>query len=218
MISSVRKAIRADQLSGLNCRQRGERGSVLTEFVLVAPVMLLIAGSALRFYQELQAKEIGITFVREVATLAYNRCIDKTSTSVRINPSTNQEQVTGNPTETLNQIGECINEQVLPNFIKSWDSAKPIASGSAPITITVEAYRCDIENINPTTTKCVNIGKVICTSPGSGCEPPVPNDTTAELSPLRNRKIIAKVEFTMTPLAIFIPSVSSKKITYEATV
>ncbi|MEY4701206.1 MAG: hypothetical protein RL326_1393 [Pseudomonadota bacterium] len=218
MISIVRKPVREGQVSRLNRRQRGERGSVLTEFVMVAPVMLLIAGSALRFYQELQAKEIGITFAREVATLAYNRCIDKTSTTVIVNAAGN-EQVTGNPDETLKQIEACINGQVLPNFIQSWESAKPIASGASTIKITVEAYRCDIEQISPTT--CNMEGKVICErQSGDAITPCGKNITNASgnLSALRNRKIIAKIEFTMTPLAIFVPSISSTQVTYEATV
>jgi hypothetical protein len=187
---------------------------------MVAPVMLLIAGSALRFYQELQAQEIGMVFVREMATLAYNRCIDKTHTTVQVNSTTNQEEVKGKALETLNQIGTCINDEVLGIFNESWKTAKPTSAGTEPLTITVEAYRCDIEEISPTT--CNKKGKVICTrTSGSSprpCDEPVLNDTTATLSALRNRKVVARIEFTMSPLATFIPSIESRKVTYEATV
>jgi hypothetical protein len=186
---------------------------------MVAPVMLLIAGSALRFYQELQAQEIGMVFVREIATLAYNRCIDKTHTTVQVNSTTNQEEVKGKALETLDQIGTCINDEVLGTFIKSWDSAKPTSTGTDPLTITVEAYRCDIEEISPTT--CVMEGKVTCTRESEGakkpCEPAI-KPATGNLSALRNRKVVARIEFTMSPLATFIPSIESRKVTYEATV
>jgi len=226
MISIVRKPVREGQVSRLNRRQRGERGSVLTEFVLVAPVMLLIAGSALRFYQELQAQEIGITFAREVATLAYNRCIDKTSTTVTLNPRTNEEQVTGKETESLGRIGDCIKTQVIGNFTTSWSIAKPIASASDPLEITVEAYRCDIETIspNPEAASCGKIGKITCTGrsgsqPSSACGEPIADEAQKPfLSPLRNRKVVAKIKFTISPLATFIPSINSRSVTYEATV
>ncbi len=215
MIATFHKASKGRRVSLRSRLQRDERGSVLTEFVMVAPVMLLIAGSALRFYQELQAQEIGITFAREVATLAYNRCIDKTHTTVQVNSTTNQEEVRGEAGETLVQIGTCINDEVLGIFNESWETAKPTSAGTEPLTITVEAYRCDIEQISPTT--CNKKGKVTCTSSPSGCTTAL-DDKTATLSALRNRKVIARIEFTMSPLATFIPSIESRKVTYEATV
>jgi hypothetical protein len=191
-----------------------ERGSVLAEFVMVAPVMLLLAGSALRFYQELQAQQIGLTLAREVASLAYSRCIDKTHTTIG-QDSNGQEQVTGDAQETLNQIGVCVNEEVIDQFKTNWDSVKPSAAGPGAVNINVKAYRCNIEQIS--STSCAQKGEVICNSSSDTCQ----TNTDASfptLTALRNRMIVATIKFDMAPLALFIPSISPRTVTYEATI
>lgn len=202
----------------LNPSKSSERGSVLAEFVMVAPVMLLIAGSALRFYQELQAQQIGLTFAREVATLAYSRCIDKTHTTIGLD-SSGQEQVTGDPTKTLNQIGECVRGEVIEEFSKNWDNVKPVAADSTGVIITVKAYRCDIDKLSTTT--CDNKGEVLCTSSAgstASCGEPRPNASQPILTAARNRLVVATIQFSIAPLVPFIPSIKPRSITYEATI
>lgn len=182
-----------------------ERGSVLAEFVMVAPVMLLIAGSALRFYQELQAQEIGLTYAREVATLAYNKCVDMTRFSVSQVGATTADTVTVNKSATESAITACL-DGVKANFEAGWSFTKPIA-GSSSVTITLAVRRCNITEVVPTT----------CDSPstitvGSGQLP----ETTLTL--FRNRLVVARISFDSAPLATFIPSISSRSVTYDATV
>lgn len=192
-----------------------ERGSVLTEFMMVAPVMLLIAGSALRFYQELQVQEIGITFVREVATLTYSRCLDRTVTTIERLGDSDQDQLVGDEAKTLKAISDCIEDDIIPQFVTSWKSASPIAYKDS-FTITVEAYRCDIAQISSTT--CAKIGKASCAST-AGCDNPTENASQAKLfNSARNRLVTARIKFTIAPLSSFIPSVTSRTVTYDATV
>ena len=182
-----------------------ERGSVLEEFVMVAPVMLLIAGSALRFYQELQAQEVGITYAREVATLAYNQCVDITRFAVQQVGSTTQDTVTVDVAGTKKDITACL-KRVVSKFNTGWEKAKPVA-GSSSITITVAVVRCNINQVMPTD----------CNQPtplqeGSG---QLPKYT---LSQFRNRLVVARISFDTIPIATFIPSISSRNVTYDATV
>jgi len=185
---------------------------------MVIPVMLLIAGSALRFYQELQAHQIGMTLAREVATLAYNRCVDKTLTTIVRDSATNREELTGDGAGTLQMVSVCLVEEVLPVFLKNWQSAKPIA-GVGDVTITLEAYRCDIDEI--ISQSCDKKAKVSCSQksnePTANCVP-TDNAIRPNLTSLRNRLVVAKVEFTIAPLNSFIPSIEARVVTYEALV
>jgi hypothetical protein len=180
---------------------------------MVAPVMLLIAGSALRFYQELQAKEIAITFAREVATMAYNRCLDKTETTVA-RDAAGQETVTGDEDKTLIAIETCLQREVIDTFVNRWSEAKPLA-GSDTVTITVEAYRCDIAAITPGT--CAKKGKVSCSSGAATCTKTA-SATKDDLTAFRNRLVFTKITFDVTPLATFIPTIATRSETYDATV
>ena len=194
---------------------RQQRGSVLTEFIMVAPVMLLIAGSALRFYQELQAQEVGITFVREVATLTYSQCLDRTVTKIERVGNTDQDQLVGDETKTLAAISDCLKDEIIPNFMRGWDSASPIAY-KGDFAITVEAYRCDITEIS--SNQCAKIGKVSCSS-SAGCDKPNTDASQVKLhESARNRLVTARITFTIAPLSSFIPSITPRTVTYDATV
>ena len=184
---------------------RFEQGSVLTEFVLVAPVMLLIAGSALRFYQELQAQEIGITFSREIATLAYNRCVDKTITKLQRNGATNQDSLVIDTDETKKQITECL-AQVAAQFLASWSQTNPLAATTTP-EITLEVHRCSLTELVPTTCNSPTIIKVGTAPSGA-----------PTLTLFRNRLTFARIDFTMTPRSTFIAAIQPRPVFYEATV
>lgn len=217
MITTRGQESKSASASRPSARKRDERGSVLTEFTMVAPIMILIAGSALRFYQELQAQEIAITFAREVATLAYNRCLDRTSSTVVRDPLSGQETITGDEDQTLNGIGACLQDEVLNSFVQTWSIAKPIA-GSNTVTVTVEAYRCDIGAISAIT--CAKKGKISCVQSLGGaatCTKDL-NATKNDLTAFRNRMVFAKIQFVMAPLATFIPSIASRTVTYDASV
>lgn len=202
---------------------RRERGAVFVEFVMVAPVMLLIAGSALRFYQELQAQEIGITFAREIATLAYNRCIDRTITKVVQIGATQQDTLSGDEQPTLDLLQQCLQSEIIPQFMASWPSAMPIAATST-LTITVDGYRCDITSIG--STGCAKIGRASCSCSATTCTASTTPCFTATDAPdpgglsgsARNRLVTAKIEFVMAPLATFIPALGSRTVSYAATV
>ena len=183
-----------------------ERGTVLTEFVMVAPVMLLIAGSALRFYQELQAQEVGVTLAREIATMAYNQCVDKTLFTVTRQGTTTQDVVSVDKVNTEAEITKCLTT-VQSTFSDAWNNgARPI-TGSMTVEIRIEVHRCNITEILPTdcsTKSIVTVGSLT----GS---PPV-------LTTFRNRLTYAKIRFEVTPITSFIPSIASRSVTYEATV
>jgi len=184
-----------------------ERGSVLTEFVMVAPVMLLIAGSALRFQQELQAQEIGVTLSREIATLAYNRCIDKTITTQ------NGTEIVGDPAPTADRIAQCLLLDVIDSLKTRWDQLRPIGA-SATLSLDVRAYRCDIAVISPTS--CTNKAEIRCLGDRT-CSTNL-SATKDDLTAFRNRLVVARISFEIAPLAAFIPSISARTVTYEATV
>lgn len=199
-------------------RSLREQGSIPSELIMVIPVMLLIAGSALRFYQELQAHQIGMTLAREAATLAYYQCVDKTATTIVRDNATKQEELAGDGAKTLEMISNCLSEEILPVFLKNWQSAKPIA-GVGSVTITLEAYRCDVDEI--ISQRCDKKAKVACSQKSNestaNCMP-TDNAIRPNLTSLRNRLVVAKVEFTISPLNSFIPSIDARAVTYEATV
>lgn len=184
-----------------------ERGSVLTEFVMVAPMMLLIAGSALRFYQELQAKEIGITYAREAATLAYNKCVDITRFKVIQTGTTTQDTLSIDQTETENAIKSCLTE-VQTKFNAAWSFAKPIA-GADTITITLAVRRCKITEVLPATCPPADVRELKIGSGGL---------LETQPSAFRNRLVVARISFDTAPLATFIPTITSRSIDYDAIV
>jgi hypothetical protein len=167
--------------------------------------MLLIAGSALRFYQELQAQEIGITFSREIATLAYNRCVDKTITKLQRNGATNEDILVIDRDATTKQITECL-QQVEAQFLASWSQTKPLATTVTP-DITLEVHRCSLTELVPTTCNSPTIIKVGQAPSGA-----------PTLTLFRNRLTFARIDFTMAPLSTFITAIQPRPVFYEATV
>ena len=63
-------------------RNRGEHGSGLIEFIFVAPIILLLAGSTLEVARFLRFRQIAGVLSQEAANRAYSQCADITSVSV----------------------------------------------------------------------------------------------------------------------------------------
>ncbi len=130
-------------------RNRGEHGSGLIEFIFVAPIILLLAGSTLEVARFLRFRQIAGVLSQEAANRAYSQCADITSVSV--NPTTSKILV-DEPT-TIANIQTC-----LTNIKKEIDIAAKAAGLQEGRALTISVYRHNLGTVAP---------ELNCSSPAS---------------------------------------------------
>ncbi len=121
-------------------RNRGEHGSGLIEFIFVAPIILLLAGSTLEVARFLRFRQIAGVLSQEAANRAYSQCADITSVSV--NPTTSKILV--DEDKTKNNIGACL--AIIKAAIEAAADAAGLQAGRA---LTLSVYRHNLRTVAP---------------------------------------------------------------------
>ena len=121
-------------------RNQGEHGSGLIEFIFVAPIILLLAGSTLEVARFLRFRQIAGVLSQEAANRAYSQCADITSVSVDVNGV-----LTVNTTTTTTNISAC-----LTTVKAAIDTAATTAGLQAGSALTISVYRHNLGTVAPT--------------------------------------------------------------------
>lgn len=120
-------------------RNRGEHGSGLIEFIFVAPIILLLAGSTLEVARFLRFRQIAGVLSQEAANRAYSQCADITSVSAAGTSFTVDED------KTKNNIGACL--AIIKAAIDTAATTAGLQAGSA---LTISVYRHNLGTVAPT--------------------------------------------------------------------
>lgn len=118
-------------------RNRGEHGSGLIEFIFVAPIILLLAGSTLEVARFLRFRQIAGVLSQEAANRAYSQCADITSVSAA------GTSLTVNTTTTTTNISACL------TTVKKGIDAAADAAGLAGSALTISVYRHNLSVVAP---------------------------------------------------------------------
>ena len=118
-------------------RNRGEHGSGLIEFIFVAPIILLLAGSTLEVARFLRFRQIAGVLSQEAANRAYSQCADITSVSAA------GTSLTVNTTTTTTNISACL------TTVKTGIDAAATAAGLAGSALTLSVYRHNLGTVAP---------------------------------------------------------------------
>jgi hypothetical protein len=201
-----------------------QRGSVLAEFVLVAPFILALAGYGLRFTQELQAQQLALGLSRELATDLFSKCVDITIQQVPA--PTCGTALCVDVTSTQNAIQACINT-IAQRYSAAWTMIAP--ASAANLDLTAEVYRYNLgsfdintqagcnQNVTLFRTRVNSSGVVTPTNPPPSGSSGIGSIPYADVCQ-RNRVARANLQFTITPLTSFLPGLPSadRTIIYEA--
>ena len=119
-------------------RNRGEHGSGLIEFIFVAPIILLLAGSTLEVARFLRFRQIAGVLSQEAANRAYSQCADITSVSVDKNGVLTVDEPT-----TIANIKTCLTN------IKTAIKAAATTAGIAGSELNLSVYRHNLTTLAP---------------------------------------------------------------------
>jgi hypothetical protein len=119
-------------------RNRGEHGSGLIEFIFVAPIILLLAGSTLEVARFLRFRQIAGVLSQEAANRAYSQCADITSVSAA------GTSLTVNSTTTTTNITNCLT--TIKTAIETAADAAGLQAGRA---LTLSVYRHNLGTVAP---------------------------------------------------------------------
>lgn len=182
------------------------RGSVLIEFLLLAPIVLFIVGFGLRLTQVLQAYQIAMVLSREAATEGYRKCADITIQAVE-RPSGCTEEVCVDETESARAIQSCLTT-IRDKYVSYWPSMRPAGTTSTTaLDIDLEVYRHNFSSLT-IEINCSNLTTNTSTmiSPdgvSAGALPPAMDATSLSLC-RRNRVARSQVAFTLNPSSAFL--------------
>lgn len=118
-------------------RNRGEHGSGLIEFIFVAPIILLLAGSTLEVARFLRFRQIAGVLSQEAANRAYSQCADITSVSAVGTSFTVDED------KTRDNITACL------TTIKTAIDAAATTAGLTGSALTISVYRHNLGTVAP---------------------------------------------------------------------
>ena len=119
-------------------RNRGEHGSGLIEFIFVAPIILLLAGSTLEVARYMRFRQIALVLSQEAANRAYSQCADITSVSVDKNGVLTVDEPT-----TIANIKTCLTN------IKTAIKAAATTAGIAGSELNLSVYRHNLTTLAP---------------------------------------------------------------------
>ena len=149
-------------------RNRGEHGSGLIEFIFVAPIILLLAGSTLEVARFLRFRQIAGVLSQEAANRAYSQCADITSVSA-VNGVLTVNISSTDPTKTQTEINI---EACLATIKTAIEAAADAAGLQAGRALTLSVYRHNLTAVAPTDpTGCAGsaaaVTSILSTSPAS---------------------------------------------------
>jgi hypothetical protein len=174
-------------------------GSVVIEFVLIAPLMLFILGYSLRLTQLLQANQIAMIVSREAATEAFRTCADLTILS-----STCNTDVCVNIPQTVAATNTCIG-RIKSTYESRWNIMRPSANPGT-VTIDVEVYRFGLDRYTTSLNCTVQLGTADKTrvSTNSMLDDPFTSGTALGSLCRRNRATRARISFPLNPVTSFL--------------
>ena len=169
---------------------RAEHGSGLIEFIFVAPIILLLAGSTLEVARFLRFRQIAGVLTQEAANRAYRQCADITLVSVDGNGvlTVNKSSTDPNKTQTEINIGACL-ATVKTAIDVAAEAAGLVSTDAAGLPVrsalTISVYRHDIDLVAPADPtdpidpmSCVNstgtVTRILPTPPTTTPLPPIP--------------------------------------------
>ena len=163
-------------------RNRGEHGSGLIEFIFVAPIILLLAGSTLEVARFLRFRQIAGVLSQEAANRAYSQCADITSVSAA------GTSLTVNTTTTTTNISACL------TTVKTGIDAAADAAGLAGSALTISVYRHNLGTVAPTDpTVCASSTATVTRIPS--IIPASKFDTTGgEIKTTSNAPVVSKLD------------------------
>jgi len=186
----------------LNKGREAQCGSVIIEFILVAPLMLFILGYSLRLTQLLQAHQIAMIISREAATEAFRRCADITILSTTCTTGATETCVDLSQTEAA--ITGCIG-RVRRSITDRWNTVRP-SSSSETVTLDVEVYRFGLSRYTTSLNCSVQLNSDDKTRISTDSNLQDPFATASGLASLcrRNRASRARISFPLNPIFIFL--------------
>jgi hypothetical protein len=195
----------ADGLS-VAVNTESNHGSVLIEFIVLAPIVLFIVGFGLRLTQVLQAYQIAMVLSREAATEGYRKCADVTVQAVD-RPAGCSEDLCVDQNTSAQVIQACLST-IRDKYLNYWPSMRPSGTTAATdLDLDLEVYRHNFSSVaielncsnitNNTSTKITPDGVF----PG---ELPPSMDFTSLSLCRRNRVVRARVGFQLNPSEVFL--------------
>ncbi len=205
------------------CPTRRMRGSAFIEFVVVAPLILFIAGYTVRFAQQLQAQQIGLVVAREIATAAFLQCADYTIQQVpQPNTCGTGSDLCIDQTATETAIRNCLTN-ARNSFTGNWNSVRP-PTASGALTINLAVYRYNIASftvIPPAQCGAAAASSVTTIQPTGATAgfvqigQRINNADSPSLQSIcsQNRMAKAAISFDIQPSGNFLPGISNTPIT-----
>lgn len=180
-------------------RRANQRGSVIIEFILIAPLMLFLMGYCLRLSQLLQANNIAMMVSREAATEAFRRCTDVTILALGT--------TTVNIEQTTVATNNCIN-RIKTNAMSRWDAMRPVGNPGT-VEIEVEVYRFGLSQYTSSLNCSGQIdseNKTRISTATDQSRLPDPFSGPGPLASLcrRNRAARAQISFPLNPMSAFL--------------
>ena len=169
-------------------RNRGEHGSGLIEFIFVAPIILLLAGSTLEVARFLRFRQIAGVLSQEAANRAYSQCADITSVSAA------GTSLTVNTTTTTTNISACL------TTVKTGIDAAADAAGLAGSALTISVYRHNLGTVAPTNpmgcaSSTAAVTRILSAVPASNFKPTTGGNTTGgEITTTSNALVVSKLD------------------------
>ncbi len=178
------------------------RGSVVIEFILVCPILLVLIGYSLRLTQLLQAHQIAMAISREAATEGFRQCIDL---SLQSNSCPSTSQICMDMSSMQTATSSCL-QRLKTKYTAQWLSLQPVGTVDSSFSIDLEVYRYDMNSVmlaaNCSAEPSKNRKSRISTNEAI----PELFTTLNGLTSLcqRNRVARAHVRFELAPTAVFL--------------
>lgn len=179
-----------------------QRGSVIIEFILIAPLMLFLIGYCLRLTQLLQANNIAMMVSREVATEAFLRCTDITIYMVE-----NQMDPTKSVDiqRTTTAARNCIN-RIQSTTMGHWSAIRPVGNPGT-FEIDVEVYRFGLARYNSSldcSQRITSADKTRISTDPNGLNDAFSSPDSLLSLCRRNRSARARISFPFNPVSTFL--------------
>jgi Flp pilus assembly protein TadG len=178
---------------------KDQYGSVVIEFILVAPLFLFLLGYALRLTQILQANQIAMTISREAATEVFRKCTDYTILSPTCS---GESEICIDETATKSATQACISA-IQTKYTNQWAIARPAASPSnQTATISLDVYRHGLTSFSLPTNCASNSDPVtlITATSSTTATPPISSKSICQ----KNRIARGRISFTLRPVVAFL--------------
>lgn len=173
---------------------QGQRGALLIEFLLVAPLLLFIIGYTIRLSLVLQAQQIAMTLSREVATSIFRSCADLTIQE----PQSADGALRVDTARSAAVTAACLNN-VRDETLERWEILRPIGApvSKEQVQLNLTVYRNNFESLSAD--GCGDTTKIT----HSGIQKSS-DDDVADIMCDRNRVVRVQLQFELTPFFDFL--------------